>query len=213
VTFAPDGTAVQLVVPPQASFGITPSSAFLTRADGSQVDLPLGPTIFFKDVKFHPGDTEIKLFWNIDGIHDSGRTRTLTVRTEVAPTPERIISVAGVIQTTNQDREGGFCILKLKDGPAALWEHKFLEFPKWPDNYSQPVNFAVDAGIPANPVLEVILTQDGAREKNILWRFKTDVTFRTNKGRSIRFSKANQELHCGDGRPATVVDSIPGVIQ
>ena len=123
--------------------------------------------------------------------------------------PEKIVSISGNIKTTNQDREGGICILELRDGSRKIWEHRFPEKPVWKDRYSQP--FAWDnlnIAVPANPRLLVILTQKDAQERNILWRFDVNTEMRTNQGRSFRFNQTGLELNCGDGRPDTVSTPI-----
>lgn len=213
IVFAPDGKTIQSISPAQAAYGIVPSSAHLIRADGSQDAIPLAESIDLNNLGLLPGDSRIELFWNQDDIHEAGKKRVLTIASETAQPAERVVSSVGSIMTTDQDREGAFCILKLRDGPQELWSHTYPEKPVWNDHTSVDANFAVDAALPANPVLEVILSQEGAEERNILWRFSCNVVFQTSRGRSISFGAANQRLNCGDGNPATVSISIIGTVR
>jgi hypothetical protein len=123
----------------------------------------------------------------------------------IPPPPEKILSVTGNIRTTNQDREGGFCILELKDGATTIWRYQFPEYPTWGDGHSQPFAFDnINVNAPAAPQFLITLTQAGARERNILWRFEAKAEFRTDRGNTIRFDQTGLSLRCGDGGPATV---------
>jgi len=50
----------------------------------------------------------------------------------------------------------------------------------------------------------ITLTQEGAKEKNILWRFEAKAEIRTDRGNIIKFDQGGLALRCGDGGPATV---------
>ena len=157
------------------------------------------------------------------------------VNTSPPPPPEKIVSVSGVVKTTNQDREGGFCSIELWDGGTLLWRHIWKEKPPWGDGHSEPfafdnlkgpgdtprlevLNFPFpglkrmvwdttgnkDILVPENPRLLIILSQEWAEERNILWRFEAKAQFRTDRGNVIMFDQTGLELHCGDGRPPTV---------
>jgi hypothetical protein len=121
------------------------------------------------------------------------------------PPVEKIVSISGSLNTTNQDREGGFAIPELRDGMKTIWSHRFPEYPTWGDWHNQPFSFdGLSIDLPKDPRFLVTLTQEGARERNILWRFNSWLEFRTNLGNTIRFDQNGLSLRCGDGGPATV---------
>lgn len=126
------------------------------------------------------------------------------------PVPrELIVAVSGNIRTTDQDREGGFCILALMDGATEVWRYQFPEFPQWGDGHSQPFAFDIPSiPVPVDARFLIYLSQAGARERNILWRFDADAHFRGNRGTVIGFAQNGLSLRCGDGGPATVATAI-----
>lgn len=119
---------------------------------------------------------------------------------------EKIESINLSLTTTNQDREGGFAIAEIcDDGGNPVWSKKFSEYPRWKDWHSVTHSVAgLNTDLPKAPHFRVTLTQDGAKEKNILWRFNARIELRTNLGNKIVFEQNGLTLHCGDGRPSTV---------
>lgn len=81
--------------------------------------------------------------------------------------------------------------------------------PTWGDWHSQPFAFGgLNVDLPADPRFLITLTQVGARERNILWRFNAQAEFRTNLGNTIRFDQNGLSLRCGDGGPPTVQTGV-----
>lgn len=121
--------------------------------------------------------------------------------------PERIISVSGSLNTTNQDREGGFCTITLMDGPNEAWRHTFPEYPAWPDRYPVPFAFTISPGvaIPRDPRFLVYLSQDGAKERSILWRFEAKATFLGNAATELRFDQVGLSLETNNDRKTVVI--------
>jgi hypothetical protein len=63
------------------------------------------------------------------------------VNTNPPPPPEKIVSITGLIKTTNDDREGGFAMLEIHDGTTLVWRHIFPEKPVWSTNHTEPFGF------------------------------------------------------------------------
>lgn len=122
--------------------------------------------------------------------------------------PERLKTVVGHLKTTNQDREGGICSIELFDGPNVLWKHTFPEYPTWGDGHTQPFTFSIDTRLPSAPQFRVVLTQDGAKECNILWRFEARAEIRGDKSTTLLFDQGGLQLRCGDENPATVATTV-----
>lgn len=132
------------------------------------------------------------------------------------PPPERVVSVAGNIQTRGDDRDGGIVILTLKDGGTTLWSAQYPEFPGFndPSDTAIAFNLKPNVAVPANPLLEITLTEEGAKDKNIIWRFSIKAVFTTTHNRRIVFERNDIILDTrGYPKPKTAKAGVNGRIE